>query len=437
MLRRMRRVAIVVAVAALGAALATRSSRRRGGGARGRACIIGRERCGAVCRRICRRHRRWPACRRCWSRSPIAPRRSIRWGRRCCTPRRRAILPSSSISTSTGRGRCRCRRGIASSAASPAIAGRVRADALTIDVVDARTRRTRTIYVTTGFEAHLAALAGDEIIVYLVQPGVASLRAVDWRSGRERVVVASLPPYAHDFTVERALVVHNRDDARTEFETIERIDLGNGQSHGCRRSRRRSEDLALAVATLAPSALAFCPSPHCRRPTTAATAASKRPRHQSDDGRVAADLPARRRWPERGHAIAVGEPCQGCGKPETQHDVPAVFPCELLRAIAMQESSWQQFCVPDSPADQVGGASRTIISFDRGYGVGQVTSGMHKGETPRSTARVSTTPPTTSPPHAADPRRPVASPTNCVGDRAAHRRGLVRRRVAWLTGWRS
>ena len=48
----------------------------------------------------------------------------------------------------------------------------------------------------------------------------------------------------------------------------------------------------------------------------------------------------------------------------------------------MQESGWRQFCVPDTPADQVGGASRTIISFDCGYGVGQVTSGMHKGETP-------------------------------------------------------
>ena len=48
----------------------------------------------------------------------------------------------------------------------------------------------------------------------------------------------------------------------------------------------------------------------------------------------------------------------------------------------MQESGWRQFCVPDTPADQVGGAARTIISFDCGYGVGQVTSGMHKGETP-------------------------------------------------------
>ena len=73
---------------------------------------------------------------------------------------------------------------------------------------------------------------------------------------------------------------------------------------------------------------------------------------------------------------------QGCGKPEPLHSVPARFPCELLKAIAMTESGWRQFCVPDTPSDQVGGASRTIISFDCGYGVGQVTSGMHAGESP-------------------------------------------------------
>jgi hypothetical protein len=69
----------------------------------------------------------------------------------------------------------------------------------------------------------------------------------------------------------------------------------------------------------------------------------------------------------------------GCDPYET---VPARYPCELLKAIGMAESSWKQFCVPDRPADQVGGASRTIISFDCGYGVSQVTSGMHVGETP-------------------------------------------------------
>src|SRR5258706_15984608 len=48
----------------------------------------------------------------------------------------------------------------------------------------------------------------------------------------------------------------------------------------------------------------------------------------------------------------------------------------------MQESGWRQFCVPDPPAASVGAPERTIVSFDCGYGVGQVTSGMHAGENP-------------------------------------------------------
>lgn len=85
-------------------------------------------------------------------------------------------------------------------------------------------------------------------------------------------------------------------------------------------------------------------------------------------------------WGDQGPT--VGDIGQGCGKPEPLHDVPARFPCELLKAIATTESGWKQFCVPTLPADQVGGPSRTIISFDCGYGIGQVTSGMHVGETP-------------------------------------------------------
>lgn len=113
--------------------------------------------------------------------------------------------------------------------AGAVVPGRVRVDELTLDAIDPRTRALRRIYATTGFEAHLAALAGDEIIVYLIQPGVASLRAIDWRTGRERVIVASLAPYAHDFSADgAALVVHNRDAAHPERQTVDRIELGNG-----------------------------------------------------------------------------------------------------------------------------------------------------------------------------------------------------------------
>ncbi|MGK3995257.1 hypothetical protein [Sorangium sp. So ce1024] len=108
---------------------------------------------------------------------------------------------------------------------------------------------------------------------------------------------------------------------------------------------------------------------------------------------------------------------QGCDVPEAPRDVPATFPCELLKAIAMQESGWQQFCAPDRPMDQVGGSPRTIISFDCGYGAAQITSGMRSGDRPDF-----------------DPRRVAADPaynaatgahilatkwkaTRCVGDR--------------------
>ncbi len=66
----------------------------------------------------------------------------------------------------------------------------------------------------------------------------------------------------------------------------------------------------------------------------------------------------------------------GCDKPLAKVMVPAKYPCELLKAIARQESGWQHFCVPTSPESQKGMPSRTIISFDCGYGIGQVTSGM-------------------------------------------------------------
>ena len=67
-------------------------------------------------------------------------------------------------------------------------------------------------------------------------------------------------------------------------------------------------------------------------------------------------------WGDKGPSVMdIG---QGCGKPEPNHSVPARFPCELLKGIAKQESGWRQFCVPDTPSDQVGGPSRTIISFD-------------------------------------------------------------------------
>lgn len=144
---------------------------------------------------------------------------------------------------------------------------------------------------------------------------------------------------------------------------------------------RRLASLALgcALTSLAPSALAFCPSytassSHNTRNCAVEAAPGQNPSlaEWQDIFALVAKGPAA--WGSNGPSVpTIG---QGCGKPEPMTSVPARFPCELLKAIAMSESSWRQFCVPDRPADQVGGPSRTIISFDCGYGVSQVTSGM-------------------------------------------------------------
>lgn len=63
--------------------------------------------------------------------------------------------------------------------------------------------------------------------------------------------------------------------------------------------------------------------------------------------------------------LSVGNPSTG--------SQAATFPCTLLKAIAYTESGWSQFCA--SP----GGTGPTVISFDCGYGVTQVTSGMVTG----------------------------------------------------------
>jgi hypothetical protein len=73
---------------------------------------------------------------------------------------------------------------------------------------------------------------------------------------------------------------------------------------------------------------------------------------------------------------------RGCNLPTAPGEVAPTFPCAVLKAIAMAESGWQQFCTPTSPASAVGKPERTIVSFDCGYGVGQVTSGMRVGEAP-------------------------------------------------------
>jgi len=63
----------------------------------------------------------------------------------------------------------------------------------------------------------------------------------------------------------------------------------------------------------------------------------------------------------------------GVGNPSTS-TVPATIPCTLLKSIGWTESAWTQFC-----ASSCGQSGATIISFDCGFGVTQITSGMSTG----------------------------------------------------------
>ncbi len=101
--------------------------------------------------------------------------------------------------------------------------------------------------------------------------------------------------------------------------------------------------------------------------------------------------PGKASWGTNGPDI--GTFSSGCGKPNAPTQVAAHFPCHVLYAITMVESGWRQFCTPTTPSQSVGDPSQTIISFDCGYGIGQVTSGMHVGETPSfDRARVASEP---------------------------------------------
>lgn len=153
---------------------------------------------------------------------------------------------------------------------------------------------------------------------------------------------------------------------------------------------RAAELLALGLLTLgalgAPrEARAYCPS-YTPAQTSGGSrcgvqpAAGKNPTVAAWKGIFATVAPGQASWKTAGPSIGVIG--SGCGKPKARVTVPAHFPCHVLQALSYQESGWQQFCVPDAPSGSVGAPERTIVSFDCGYGIGQVTSGMHVGETP-------------------------------------------------------
>jgi hypothetical protein len=274
------------------------------------------------------------------------------------------------------------------------------------DPADAHTWTVERIDLATGLRTRLHAARGAQPAALALPHGDVAFTA-DGRRGLTRSAGgAAWAPLGAGFdaptlaTHDGALVAIEHREAGA-FDRTAVIDVASGRAvrlGGDERRRRpmtprsRARGLlltmlgVLVVLAPAPDALAYCPSY-----TPAETAGGQNCGVDPVPGQdpsiagwqqiFASVAPGEASWGANGPA-GIGTIGAGCGKPNAMTSVPAHFPCHVLYAITMVESGWRQFCVPDTPAASVGAPSRTIVSFDCGYGIGQVTSGMHVGETP-------------------------------------------------------
>ncbi len=137
---------------------------------------------------------------------------------------------------------------------SEVAAGRLRTDALSVDVVALSTGARRSVHRFNGYATHLCGVLRNEAIVYRVAFGGADLVAVDIDTGSVRTLVERLPAFARDFSVDPsrdALLYSNRSE--TGGMVVERLDLASGK----RRVVHRAQHLTLAPAFLPGGDLTF------------------------------------------------------------------------------------------------------------------------------------------------------------------------------------
>ena len=116
----------------------------------------------------------------------------------------------------TASGRVFVERGVA----GPALEGRLRVDALTVEEITVA--GPRVVYSWSGYTTHLAGVtARGELLVYRVGPASGDLVALDPDSGRVREIAASIGS-ARDFSVEGDTLVF------AQREAIVRVDLATG-----------------------------------------------------------------------------------------------------------------------------------------------------------------------------------------------------------------
>lgn len=118
-----------------------------------------------------------------------------------------------------------------------------RVDELAVDEVDLATGATRTIHTYSGYLTFLAGSRGRELILYRVGPSGADLVAVDVDSGDPRVILAQMPPYARDFSIDDdagTIVFQERHEIDPALWVIDRVDLTTGSRERLHESRRMS-----------------------------------------------------------------------------------------------------------------------------------------------------------------------------------------------------
>jgi hypothetical protein len=111
-------------------------------------------------------------------------------------------------------------------------AGGARADRLTLDAVDVRTGKLRTLYRATGSALYVAGIhAGEVVFDRIDATGDGALVAVRLDTLATRVIAPRLSPFARDFAIDdagHAVVFADRHESDRSRFVVDRIDLATG-----------------------------------------------------------------------------------------------------------------------------------------------------------------------------------------------------------------
>ncbi|HVT16687.1 MAG TPA: hypothetical protein VHQ90_10990 [Thermoanaerobaculia bacterium] len=118
---------------------------------------------------------------------------------------------------------------IARGSTGPPVPRGIRVDSLLIDEVNPQSGSTRTVWSDNGYVAFLAGSFANNLILYNIGPSGARVLLVNEDTGREKVILPSLPA-GNSFSVSRSgdLVFVDADSSKTHW-VVERLNLISGK----------------------------------------------------------------------------------------------------------------------------------------------------------------------------------------------------------------